>query len=128
MNLSTYLESYLGGLSEQLGLTDTSDGFYTKVLNLTLEDYGVSTEDEMIDAKKMHRIAEMHLWKSVMHECSLGFNISVDGSNYSRSQAYDMAQKNFADAYINAYPYLSDSQIQIQNAKGDCYHDEFNHW
>jgi hypothetical protein len=110
MSLTTYLQSYLGDLSNSFTLeTD----FYTFIVADTLEMLGISTEDEVTDTKKLHLVGILCLWKKLLVKSSTSFDFSANGNSFKTSQLYDFCSKNYANAYTDAYPYLDEGSITL---------------
>lgn len=109
MNLKDYIQSYLGKFGDYLGWTFE----YSVIVDDCLEVYGVATEVEATDTKKLHAIARYKTWEKVLVEVSQDYNFSADGGNYSRSQIYEMAKQNYLLALNDAQTYLSEYQIEI---------------
>ena len=77
----------------------------------TLELYGVATEAEATDTRKLHAIADVAVWRQALNDVSLDYNFSADGASYSRSQQADMIRKNLNDAIADAIAYLANYAI-----------------
>jgi len=110
MALADYLIAYLGNLASDLGWSTSS---LSTVVSDTLETYGVDTEAQATDTKKLHAISKVHLWKKALIETSSKYNFSADGASFSRSQFYDMVLKNYELALSEAMNYLPFYQIEI---------------
>jgi hypothetical protein len=110
MSLLTYMQSYLGNLESLLGWTSTS---YDFPIAETLEKYGVALEADATDLKKLHAIGKVELWRAALRSVSFNYNFSADGASFSRSQIFDMVQKNYLDALTDAMVYLPEYQIEI---------------
>jgi hypothetical protein len=110
MTLIDFIESYLGKFGEYLGWTVTE---FSLIATSTLESYGVDTEDEATDIKKLHSLAKMQAWEKALVELAQDYNYSVDGGSYSRSQVYDAAKQNYLNAVLEALPYLDNYTVGI---------------
>jgi hypothetical protein len=108
MALANYLHNYLKGLASQLGWT-VEAGSYDSVVALVLEDCEVSTEAEEKNLVKLHRIGVYRLYEAILREISFDVNISIDGGNISREQAFQNITQLFNQAYNDALPYLPGS-------------------
>ena len=110
MTLSEYLIAYLGKLALTL---EWDEADLDIVVTDTIEDYGISTEAEATDIKKLRLLGKVNLWKKVLTETSGDYNFSSDGGSFSRSQFYDMALKNYEIACNDALEYLPNYQIKV---------------
>lgn len=110
MSLSEYLIAYLGNLAEILGWEESN---LPIVVEDTLSDYGVSTEAEATDTRKLRLLGKVNLWKKALVELSSKYNFSADGASFSQSQFYEMVLKNYERACNEALEYMPNYQIQV---------------
>jgi hypothetical protein len=111
LSLASYLKAYLGSLAEQVGYTEESN--YSFIISETLEQYGVSTEVQATDLKKLRKLGICELWKTLLREVSMDMDISVDGSSYKRSQLYDFFSKNYLESLQEAQAYFPFNKIEV---------------
>ena len=109
MALADYVQSYLGKFGEYLGWGITE---YNLIVSETLEAYGVNTEVEATNTKKLHSLAKVKSWEKALVELAQDYNFSADGGNYSRSQSYEMAKQNYLNAVSEAQIYLGNYEIE----------------
>lgn len=109
MTLAAYITSNFGQVKTQLGWSDSLQ--ITAITEKTLEMYGVSTEAEATNTKKLHAIADLAVWRQALNDVSLDYNFSADGASYSRSQQADMIRKNLNDAITDAVAYSANYAI-----------------
>jgi len=121
MTLSEYLLAYLGKLNDTLEYAESD---LTIVIADALLDYGVDTEADATDPRKLHDLALVHLWKKIMVESAQSIDVSVDGSSFKQSQMYEMAKQQYLDACSNAMQY-NDSIVVDKVYKGRCHVVEF---
>jgi len=106
--LTDYLQSYLGGLAEQLDWDSTD---YEFIVSETLELYGMDTEAQATDSKKLHALAKVITWKTVLREVTFNYDFSADGASFKRSQMYALAKQNLDEAMKDALEYLPAYEI-----------------
>ena len=82
MALADYITSNFGQVKTQLGWSDSLQ--LSGITDKTLEMYGVATEAEATNAKKLHAIADIAVWRQALADVSLDYNFSADGANYSQ--------------------------------------------
>lgn len=116
MALSDYITANFRQVKTQLGWHDSLQ--VIAITDKTLEMYGVATEAEATDSKKLHALADIAVWRQALADVSLDYNFSADGASYSRSQQADMIRKNLDEATNNALVYLPNYSILI-NASDD---------
>lgn len=109
MALADYITSNFTQIKTQLGWSDSLQ--LVTITDKTLEMYGVATEAEATDARKLHAIADIAVWRQALADVSLDYNFSADGASYSRSQQADMIRKNLDDAITAAVAYSAQYAI-----------------
>lgn len=109
MALADYITSNFGQIKTQLGWSDSLQ--LATITEKTLEMYGVDTEAEATDARKLHAIADVAVWRQALADVSLDYNFSADGASYSRSQQAEMIRKNLNDAITDAVVYSANYAI-----------------
>lgn len=110
MTLTEYINAYFSTLIDELEITEA---MIALVIDDILTAYGVDTESEATNLKKLYALARVEMWKRAMLEASFAFDISTDGNNYKHSQIYDFCQKNFYQAVYDASEYLPEFVIGI---------------
>lgn len=105
MTLDEYITAYLGDL-----ILWTDNSFLIAEI---LESYGVDSESDATDTKKLHALTKYFCWKQMMLYLSQSYDFSADGSSYKTSQMFDFAEKQYADCYISAFPYLPEGTIEV---------------
>lgn len=120
MTLANYITSNFGQVKSQLGWSDSLQ--ITAITEKTLEMYGVSTEAEATNTKKLHAIADLAVWRQALNDVSLDYNFSADGASYSRSQQADMIRKNLDAAETAALVHLPNYSIIVS------YSDDHPDW
>lgn len=116
MTLAAYITSNFSQVKTQLGWSDSLE--ISAITDKTLEWYGVSTEAEATNTKKLHAIADLAVWRQALNDVSLDYDFSADNASYSRSQQRAMIEKNMQAAETDALPYLPNYSILI-NASDD---------
>lgn len=126
MTLSEYLTSYLGDLVTDLNVSASAINF---AVSSTLVDYGVDVEAEATDLSKLHKLAEVNIWKRLMVLNSANFDYSGDGASYKTSQIYEFCKQNWINAVNDAVEYLPNGEIEITRHRidGRHHHDEYQH-
>lgn len=109
MALADYITSNFSQIKTQLGWTDSVE--ITAITEKTLEMYGVSTEAEATDSRKLHAIADVAVWRQALNDVSLDYNFSADGASYSRSQQAEAIRDNLKNAVEDAVAYSSSYAI-----------------
>lgn len=109
MALADYITSNFSQIKTQLGWSDSEE--ITAITDKTLEMYGVDTEAEATDSRKLHALADVAVWRQALADVSLDYNFSADGASYSRSQQADMIRKNFDAAFNAAIVYMPNYAI-----------------
>lgn len=122
MALIDFIESYVGKFGEYLGWGATEFNF---IVAETLESYGVTTEAEATDTKKLHALARMKTWERALVESAQDYNFSADGASYSRNQVYEAVKQHYLNAILDAMPYLETYTIELGelNTNQDPYID-----
>ncbi len=110
-DLTEYITSNFRQIQTQLGWQD-SDEIHT-IIHKTLEWYGVDTEAEATNLKKLHALADMAVWRHALNDVSLDYNFSADNASYSRSQQADMIRKNLDAATTEALVYMPSYSIIV---------------
>ena len=114
MALADYITSNFSQIKTQLGWTDSVE--ITAITEKTLEMYGVDTEAEATDSRKLHALADVAVWRQALNDVSLDYNFSADGASYSRSQQADMIRKNLDAAETAALVYLPNYSILVSHS------------
>jgi hypothetical protein len=128
MSLTTYLQNF-NSLESQLGWTSEN---YENIVTLTLEYYGVDTEDEATDLLKLYRIGIWQLWESIAIFVSFDSDISSDGNSMKRSQLFENARRQADTAKTNCIQYLSDYKhkyVKYTKTRDEferCYHAPYH--
>lgn len=108
MTFNQYVQGFIGGLSGTFGWpTETIDFIVTEAI----EAYGVSTEAEATDSVKAHAILRFKTMERAVLEFSDAVDYKADGESFSNSQLPENLQKMYAKAFIDAYAYLPQGQI-----------------
>ena len=113
MALVDYITSNFTQLKTQLGWSDSLQ--IATITDKTLELYGVATEALATDARKLHAIADIAVWRQALADVSLDYSFSADGGSYSRSQQADMVRKNLDDAINAAVAYSAQYAIGVNS-------------
>ena len=111
MTLATYITDNFTQIKTQLLWSDSLQ--IETIKAKTLELYGVATEAEATDARKLHAIADIAVWRQALADVSLDYNFAADGASYSRSQQADMIRKNLDDAINAAVAYSAQYAIGV---------------
>lgn len=114
MALADYITSNFSQIKTQLGWTDSEE--ISAITDKTLEMYGVSTEAEATDSRKLHALADVAVWRQALADVSLDYNFSADGASYSRSQQADMIRENLQAAETAALVYLPNYSILVSHS------------
>jgi hypothetical protein len=114
MALADYITDNFTQIKTQLGWSDSLQ--LVTITTKTLELYGVATEAEATDARKLHAIADIAVWRQALADVSLDYNFSADGASYSRSQQADIVRKNLDDAINAAVAYSSQYAIGVSSS------------
>lgn len=114
MALADYITSNFGQIKSQLGWSDSLQ--ISAITEKTLEMYGVDTEAEATDSRKLHALADVAVWRQALHDVSLDYNFSADGASYSRSQQADMIRENLQAAETAALVYLPNYSILVSHS------------
>lgn len=109
MALADYITSNFAQIKSQLGWSDSLQ--LATITEKTLEMYGVATEAEATDARKLHAIADVAVWRQALNDVSLDYSFSADGASYSRSQQADMIRDNLNNAIADAVAYSANYAI-----------------
>lgn len=113
-DLTTYINSNFRQVKTQLGWQD-SDEIHT-ILDKTLEMYGVSTEEEATNTRKLHALADVAVWRQALNDVSLDYDFNADNAGYKRSQQADMIRKNLDTAETAAMAYLPNYSILVNHS------------
>lgn len=109
MALADYITSNFGQIKSQLGWSDSLQ--ISAITDKALEMYGVDTEAEATDSRKLHALADVAVWRQALADVSLDYNFSADGASYSRSQQADMIRANLKTAVEDAVAYSANYAI-----------------
>lgn len=110
MTLSDYIDNTLGTWKTNLPWTYT-----TFVTEKILENYGVSLEADATDSIKLHKLADIEIWRKVLQEISQDYSYSADGSTFSRNQSVESVKSLFQNALSAGMVYLPDYSVEIVN-------------
>jgi len=116
VTLAAYITSNFGQVKTQLGWSDSLQ--ISAITEKALEWYGVDTEAEATNTKKLHAIADLAVWRQALNDVSLDYDFNADNAGYKRSQQADMIRKNLEAAETDALVYLPNYSILI-NASDD---------
>lgn len=111
MALADYITSNFGQIKSQLGWSDSLQ--ISAITDKALEWYGVSTEAEATNAKKLHAIADLAVWRQALNDVSLDYDFSADNASYHRSQQSKMISDNYNQALNDALVYLPNYSILV---------------
>lgn len=114
MTLAAYITSNFGQVKTQLGWSDSLQ--ISAITDKTLEWYGVSTEAEATNTKKLHAIADLAVWRQALNDVSLDYDFSADNASYSRSQQSKMIMDNYNQAMNDALVYLPNYSILVSSS------------
>lgn len=120
MTLAAYITSNFAQVKSQLGWSDSLQ--ITAITEKALEWYGVDTEAEATNTKKLNALADVAVWRQALNDVSLDYNFSADGASYSRSQQADMIRKNLDTAESAALVYLPNYSMLVS------YSDDHPDW
>jgi hypothetical protein len=115
MDLDTYIDSYLTDCS-----LDKFPGNEFLISDI-LSEYGVDTESQAVDLKKLFSITRYLIWKKLATSFSTSFDFSADGSSYKTSQLYEFAKDQMLDCFIEAAPYLKSYKIEVEKSHAQPY-------
>lgn len=109
----TYVQGYLGGLSGTVGWDINA---LQLAVNDAIELYGVDTEAEATDTKKLNPLLRYATARRILREASMDFDYSADGESYHRSQvSKQVAEFMMGDALVDALPYLDNGTNEIES-------------
>lgn len=111
MTLAEYITANFRQIKTQLAWSDSLE--ITAITNKALEFYGVDTEAEATDAKKLHALADVAVWRQALADVSLDYSFSADGASYSRGQMSDHIRKNLDMAESGAIIYMPNYSITV---------------
>lgn len=115
MTLAEYITSNFSKIKSQLEWSDSIE--LAAITAKTLEYYGVDTEGEATDTKKLHALADVAVWRQALNDVSLDYNFSADGASYSRSQQADMIRENLDAAVTEATVYMPSYSIGVSSSE-----------
>ena len=102
-----------------IGMSSGTVGWGEVELQLAVDDavefYGVSTEAEATDTTKLNILLRLATWIRVRNQFAFDHDYKADGESFSRSQMFSQINQMVAEAKKKAIPYLTDSEIDIQN-------------
>lgn len=104
MTIATYITAHFLSVKTQLGWSDSLQ--IEAITEKALELYGVDTEAEATDNKKLHALVDVSVWRQALNDVSLDYNFSADGASYSRSQQSEMIKDALEQASVNAIVYM----------------------
>lgn len=114
MALADYITSNFSQIKTQLGWTDSEE--ISAITDKTLEMYGVSTEAEATDSRKLHALADVAVWRQALNDVSLDYDFSADNASFSRSQQSKMIMDNYSQALNDALVYLPNYSILVSHS------------
>ena len=120
MTLAAYITSNFGQVKTQLGWSDSLQ--ITAITDKALEWYGVSTEAEATNTKKLNALADVAVWRQALNDVSLDYDFNADNAGYKRSQQADMIRKNLDTAESAALVYLPNYSMLVS------YSDDHPDW
>lgn len=103
-----YIQNYVGGLSGTLGW---GAGQLDFIVTEALEAYGVDTEAEATDSKKAHALLRFKAVERILIDVSQDYDYKADGETFNRSQFFEHIEKMRSKAFVDAYPYLPQGEI-----------------
>lgn len=104
MTIVEYITANFNKIKSQLEWSDSLE--IQAITDKTLELYGVETEVEATDSKKLHALIDVCTWRQALADVSLDYNFSADNASYSRSQQADMIRDNLQEAMVAAIVYM----------------------
>lgn len=114
MTLAAYINSNFSKIKSQLEWSDSLE--IAAITAKALEFYGVDTEGEATDTKKLHALADVAVWRQALADVSLDYNFSADNASYSRSQQADMIRENLEQAATAAIVYMPGYSIGVSSS------------
>lgn len=114
MTLANYITANFGQVKSQLGWSDSLQ--ISAITDKALEWYGVSTEAEATDTKKLHAIADLAVWRQALNDVSLDYDFSADNASFSRSQQSKMIMDNYSQALNDALVYLPNYSMLVSHS------------
>jgi len=114
MTLAAYITSNFGQVKTQLGWSDSLQ--ITTITDKAIEWYGVDTEAEATNAKKIHALVDVAVWRQVGNDIGLDYSFSADGASYSRNQAVENVQSKLDAAITEALVYMPNYQIGVSHS------------
>lgn len=109
MALADYITANFLSIKTQLAWSDSLQ--IDAITDKALELYGVATEVEATDSKKLHALADVAVWRQALNDVSLDYNFSADNASYSRSQQAEIIRENLAEAVTSALVYMPNYSI-----------------
>lgn len=116
MALADYITANFLSIKTQLGWSDSLQ--IDAITEKTLEYYGVDTEAEATDSKKLHALADVAVWRQASNDVALDYSFQADGASYSRGQMHDHIRKSLDGAESAAIVYMPNYAITY-NATDD---------
>jgi hypothetical protein len=113
MTIATYITANFLSIKTQLGWSDSLQ--IEAITDKTLEMYGVATEAEATDERKLHAIADVAVWRQALNDVSLDYSFAADGASYSRNQQADMIRENLNNAITDAVAYSANYAIGVNS-------------
>lgn len=114
MTLAAYITANFAQVKSQLGWSDSLQ--ITAITDKALEWYGVSTEAEATNTKKLHALADVAVWRQALNDVSLDYDFNADNAGYKRSQQADMIRENLQAAETAALVYLPNYSILVNHS------------
>ena len=119
-DLTDYISSNFRQIKTQLGWQDSDE--IDTIIHKTLEWYGVDTEAEATNLRKLHTIADLAVWRHALNDVSLDYDFNADNAGYKRSQQAEMIRENLNAAETAAMVYLPNYSIIVN------YSDDHPDW
>ncbi len=120
MTLANYITANFAQVKSQLGWSDSLQ--IIAITDKALEWYGVSTEAEATNTKKLNALADVAVWRQALNDVSLDYDFNADNAGYKRSQQADMIRKNLDTAESAALVYLPNYSMLVS------YSDDHPDW
>jgi len=112
MTLAAYITANFSQVKTQLGWSDSLQ--IVAITDKALEWYGVDTEAEATNAKKIHSLTDVAVYRQALIDVGLDYNFSADGASYSRDQQTKNLRELYDTAVTEALVYLPNYSILIK--------------
>lgn len=120
MSLSAYIPSFLGNIYDFLSWDSTKVDF---IIEEVLEKLDITAETD-VEATVLHAVAKYVSLENALNDLSISFKFSADGGSYDRQQVFDMVEKRFNDAEVEASKYLPSRVMTVSTI--DFQNDPYN--